>query len=280
MFQWDQVRYFVAVARAGSVSRAATQLGVSHATVLRQVARLEQNLATPLFEHRQTGYRITQEGQELLRLAEEMAANADALARRAAGRDAAVSGDLSLRLPEPGICDLLPLLKGFQDAHPGIRLLFADAASAHVDIDLRITDAPPEALVGRQLDRVRFAFQGTAGSVQADRPRWILWRDPIEPEATLDWQAKTLAAVTREPDIALEVAGHAEAVAAARAGFGLALLAAQQCPDLCPMPDPPAIRARSLWLLTHPDLRRSGRVRVFMTYATAHFLPAATADAE
>lgn len=278
MFQWDQVRYFVAVARAGSVSRAATLLGVSHATVLRQVARLEQNLATPLFEHRQTGYRITQEGQDLLRLAEEMAANADALARRAAGRDAAVSGDLSLRLPDPSICDLLPLMKGFQDAHPGIRLLLKDAASASVDVELRITDAPPEALVGRQLDRLGFAFQGTAEACQAEQLRWILWRDPVEPEATLKWQARALAAVTREPDVVLEVADHAQAVAAARAGFGLALLAADRHKDLCLMADPPLVRTRSLWLLTHPDLRRSGRVRAFMTYATSHFLPAGTAN--
>lgn len=278
MLQWDQVRYFVAVARAGSVSRAATRLGVSHATVLRQVARLEQNLATPLFEHRQTGYRITREGQELLRLAEEMAANADALARRAAGRDTALRGELRLRLPDTSICDLLPLLKGFQDAHPGIFLQFTDPVSTAADIDLRITDAPPEALVGRQLVRLSFIFQGTASAGDTPRQRWILWRDPVEPDATLAWQTRTLAALTREPHIALEVASHADAVAAARAGFGMALLAAGRSPDLSPLPDAPAILPRSLWLLTHPDLRRSGRVRAFMTYATAHFLPAADAN--
>ncbi|TVS16042.1 MAG: LysR family transcriptional regulator [Gammaproteobacteria bacterium] len=278
MFQWDQVRYFVAVARCGSVSRAAVDLGVSHATVLRQVARLEHSLATRLFEHRQTGYRITREGQELLRLAEEMAANADALLRRAAGKDSALAGDLRLRLPDASICDLLPLLKGFGDTHPGIRPLLSDPASADVDIDLRMTDAPPEDLVGRQLAKLSFTFQGTAKASKAKRPRWIVWRDAAEPEATLAWQAEALAAITREPDIALEVASHAEAVAAARAGFGMALLAAAWSPDLAPLPDAPTIPARSLWLLTHPDLRRSGRVRAFMAYAAAYFLPASVAD--
>ena len=274
MLQWDQVRYFVAVARCGSVSRAAAELGVSHATVLRQVGRLEDSLATRLFEHRQTGYRITQEGQELLRLAEEMAANADALLRRAAGKDSALAGDLRLRLPDASICDLLPLLKGFAETYPGIRPLLSDPASADVDIDVRLTDAPPEALVGRQLDKLSFTFQGTAAACEAERPRWILWRDAAEPEATLAWQAQALAAITRQPDIALEVASHAEAVAAARAGFGIALLATARNPDLVPLPEAPTSPPRSLWLLTHPDLRRSGRVRAFMAYAAGHVLPA------
>ncbi len=270
MLQWDQVRYFVAVAHAGSVSRAAGELGVSHATVLRQVARLEQSLATPLFEHRQTGYRITREGQELLRLAEEMAANADALLRRAAGRDATLTGDLRIALPDPTLCDLLPMLKDFKDSHPAIRLLLADsnerATPPEVDVSLRITDAPPEALVGRQLRRVPFAFQGTAERCTEPRPRWILWRDPIEPGATLAWQQQQLSTITRAADIALEVASHGEALAAARAGFGLALLVADAGDDLVTWPETPPIAPRSLWLLTHPDLRRSGRVRAFMQH--------------
>ena len=274
MFDWDQVRYFVAVAHAGSVSRAATGLGVSHATVLRQVARLEQSLATPLFAHRQTGYRITPEGQELLRLAEEMAANADALARRAAGRDATLAGDLRIALPDPTLHDLLPLLKGFQDAHPSIRVRLAEtsehATPPAVDIALRITDAPPEALVGRQLKRVPFAFKGTADQCSLPRPRWILWRDAIEPEATLAWQQQQLAAITRAADIALEVASHAEALAAARAGIGLALLAAESGVDLVAWLQAPPVPPRSLWLLTHPDLRRSRRVRAFMEHALKH----------
>ena len=62
--RWEPIRYFVAVARAGSVMAAARQLGVGHATVLRNVARLEAGLGLRLFDHVRTGYRLTADGEE------------------------------------------------------------------------------------------------------------------------------------------------------------------------------------------------------------------------
>lgn len=270
MLHWDQIRYFVAVAREGSVSRAAAALGVSHATVLRQVGRLEQRLGTRLFDHRQTGYRITAEGQDLLRLGLEMEANAEALLRRALGGDSTLAGDLHLLLPEPSMLDLLPMLGAFTDQHPQIRL-HADSDTAvsppTVDVALRVTDAPPEGLVGRQLRRLSFRFRGQQACIDAKHRRWILWQDPADAEAGWAWQQRALATVTRTPTVVLTVSGHAQALAAARAGIGIALLTGAAAADLPALAEAGNLPPRSLWLLTHPDLRRSARVRAFMDFA-------------
>ena len=69
MIEWDDVRYFLAVAREGSVRAAAKRLGVNHATVLRRIAQLEECLGTHMFEKLPTGYRLTAAGEEVLDLA-------------------------------------------------------------------------------------------------------------------------------------------------------------------------------------------------------------------
>jgi molybdate transport repressor ModE-like protein len=72
MIDWNDVRYFLAVARAGSVRAAAVLLGVNHATVLRRIAQLEERLGAHMFEKRPSGYRLTEAGEEILELANQM----------------------------------------------------------------------------------------------------------------------------------------------------------------------------------------------------------------
>jgi molybdate transport repressor ModE-like protein len=63
---WEDVRYFVALARHGSLSAAARTLGVNHATVARRVASFEALLGKPLFDRRADGYALTGEGKAVL----------------------------------------------------------------------------------------------------------------------------------------------------------------------------------------------------------------------
>ena len=75
MIDWDDVRYFLAVARGGSVRAAAERLGVNHSTVLRRVAQLEERLGAHMFEKLPSGYRLTAAGEEVLELAVQMEAS-------------------------------------------------------------------------------------------------------------------------------------------------------------------------------------------------------------
>ena len=79
MIDWDDVRYFLAVARGGSVRAAAERLGVNHATVLRRIAQLEERLGAQMFEKLPSGYRLTAGGEEVLEFAEQMEASSHRL---------------------------------------------------------------------------------------------------------------------------------------------------------------------------------------------------------
>jgi molybdate transport repressor ModE-like protein len=92
MIDWDDVRYFLAVARGGSVRAAAERLGVNHSTVLRRIAQLEERLGASMFEKLPSGYRLTDGGEEVLEFAEQMEASSNRLETRVFGRDQSVSG--------------------------------------------------------------------------------------------------------------------------------------------------------------------------------------------
>ncbi len=98
MIDWDDVRYFLAVARGGSVRAAAERLGVNHATVLRRVAQLEERLGARLFDRLPSGYRMTGAGEEVLGLAEQMEASSNQLEARVLGRDQGVRGSLRVTM--------------------------------------------------------------------------------------------------------------------------------------------------------------------------------------
>src|SRR3546814_11218535 len=79
MIDWDDVRYFLAVARGGSVRAAAERLGVNHSTVLRRVAQLEERLGAQMFAKLPSGYRLPAAGEAVVELAEQMGASANRL---------------------------------------------------------------------------------------------------------------------------------------------------------------------------------------------------------
>src|SRR5690606_37807247 len=92
MMDWDDIRYFLAVARGGSVRAAAGRLEVNHATVLRRIAQLEEHLGAHMFEKLPSGYRLTAVGEEVLDLANQMEASSHQLETRVFGRDQSARG--------------------------------------------------------------------------------------------------------------------------------------------------------------------------------------------
>lgn len=97
---WDDYRYFLAVARAGRLSRAGQQLGVDHATVGRRIKALEQALAVNLFDRSPQGYRLTDAGQALVHIAETMETGAIHAQAEIGGKDQMVTGTVRVGAPE------------------------------------------------------------------------------------------------------------------------------------------------------------------------------------
>jgi DNA-binding transcriptional LysR family regulator len=274
---WDQVRYFLAVARAGSAMAAAQQLGVGHATVLRNIAQLEASLGVRLFNRVRTGYRITSDGEDVLASAQGMESQAEALQRRALDRQPTPAGRLKLSICDSTLFNALPLLAALRKAYPRIELALdreRDAAARlsrlQVDAALMIGNTPPDELIGRQLARVTLRwfcstrYLGRRAVPAEEDCEYIAWTSPSELDEA--WQRAQLRRLTAQPRVAVQVDTHDDALAAVRAGLGAALLNEAHSEGLRKLPFAAPNESHGVWLLTHPDLRRSGRVRALFDF--------------
>ena len=145
MMDWDDVRYFLAVARGGSVRAAAEGLGVNHSTVLRRIAQLEERLGARMFEKLPSGYRLTAAGEEILEFADQMEASSNRLETRVFGRDQSVRGLLRMTLaPILATHLLMPDFADFARLHPDIELEIlssgelANLTNREADVAIRV----------------------------------------------------------------------------------------------------------------------------------------------
>lgn len=280
MLDWDDLRYVLAVAEAGSLAAASKRLDVNHTTVLRRVNGLEKRLGVRLFERLSTGYALTPAGSEAAAVAGHLGSTIDTLERRLAGQDLRLSGPLRVTTTDTlAVTILIPHLAAFRAEHPGVALelsisnAMADLTRRDADIAVRPSSEPPETLVGRRIADIAFAVYGrndrtspaTATDDLSDDP-WVVLDESLANTATSRWMRDALPSTT---PIACRVDSLLAAREAVRAGMGLALLPCylgDGAPGLRRVRGPlPGVRS-SLWLLTHEDLRRTARVRAFIDF--------------
>ena len=250
---WDDFRLIKAVADAKGLPSAAASMGVNHSTVFRRLKQIEEQLGTLLFER-----------HHLL-----------------AGREPAPSGELRVTTPDSLLIHLLmPMLAAFRQRYPEVRLDIVlsnqplNLSKRDADVAVRATDHPPENLVGRRVARIAWALYGRAvdfpspGEVtpqQLDASDWVSLGDSLGSLKTVKFVQEN---VTPEK-VAYKinsVLGLAEAV---EAGIGighLPCLIGDSHPSLVRLGPPDDDYAADLWLLTHPDLRHSPRVRAFLDF--------------
>ncbi len=260
-----------ALAGAGSLAGAARRLGLNHASAWRRLGAIEARLGARLFDRARTGYAPTPAGEEAIAAADRVLREIDGLERRLAGKDVAAHGTVRLTTTDTLLGLVAPVLAGLRTTHPGVAIdlvtanAFFTLTRRDADVALRPADAAPEGLVGRRLAGVAtavYAAPGMAGrAVEA-----LDWLAPDDGLAHLG-SAKWIAAHVAPERIVLRASGLPALQAAARAGMGAAPLPCflgDADAGLVRMTEPLAAMASSLWLLTHPDLRRTGRVRAVM----------------
>lgn len=273
---WDDLRLFLAVARAGSLSGAARALGVNHSTVFRRIGTFEDVLKVRLFERLPSGYVLTEAGEEMLETALRVEAEILNLDRKIAGQDLRLSGTVRITTVDMLALSLLPRhLASFRAAYPGIELEVVATNAAvslsrrEADVALRVSNQPPETLVGRRVGRLVFAVYGAAAST-VDIP--LAEQDWIGFDSDHEALIRCFANFLPETRPIFRANSVALAIAAAKAGIGLAPLPcgiADLEPDLvriAPLPDDFTL---DLWLLTHEDLRRTARIRAFLDFLAA-----------
>ncbi len=123
MLDWNDLRYFLAVARQGSTLAAGRVLRVSQTTVARRIAALEQALGVPLFEKRPAGYALTTAGQDLVSRASHVEQAADAFVDAASAQSRDLSGSVKITTEEVYAITLLtPMLRELHEQFPEIMI--------------------------------------------------------------------------------------------------------------------------------------------------------------
>jgi DNA-binding transcriptional LysR family regulator len=281
---WDDFRLVKAIADSRGLAGAAAEIGVNHSTVFRRLGQIEEALGTRLFERHRSGYAPTPAGDEMVALAARLDADILSFTRRLAGREIEASGELRVTTNDSLLVHLLtPVFARFRRQHPGVQLDIVLANEAlnlsrrDADVAIRATDDPPETLVGRRAARIAWALYGRV----ADFPGAVPALDELT--ATRSWislgdnlshvkAVKFVRAHVAPERIAYKVNTVLGLSQAVEAGIGIGHLPcfiADAQPELLRLAPPVPDFAADLWLLTHPDLRHSPRVRVFLDFLAA-----------
>jgi DNA-binding transcriptional LysR family regulator len=277
IWHWDDVRFFLAVARTGSLSGAARVLRVGHVTVGRRIALLEKRLGVTLLQRTPDGFAMTPAGDAVLRQCVAMENAAQDLERVAAGRDSLAAGSIRLTAPE-GLAHqvIAPAIAELRKDHPdlrvdlavGVRLL--DIARREADLAVRVGRPSGSGLVCRKLGEAGYSLYASRGYLAKrrtpQRGQGLAGHDLITftgaPPATSPFFMNDSLDGAR---IALRCDNPLIQQQAAANGIGVAELACflgDDCADIVRVwpGEPPALR--SVWIVVHEDLRRSARIRV------------------
>jgi DNA-binding transcriptional LysR family regulator len=280
MIDWDDVRYFLAAARGGSVRAAAKSLGVNHATVLRRIGQLEESLGARMFERLPSGYRLTAAGDEVLELARQMEASSHQLETRVFGRDQSVRGLLRVTLPPPLATHLLmPDFADFARLHPDIEMDIASSGelanltNREADVAIRVVydrkTLPlnlhglkgPEVFGGVYIAHDRLAAWLSGAS---EPTRWIV----ISAHGVPDWASQGEVRVANVP---FRVTDAEAQIVAVRQGLGITTLpcfVGDADPLLVRVPGADLHMYGTLWLLTQGETRKTKRVRLFTEFVS------------
>ncbi|MCB1684124.1 MAG: LysR family transcriptional regulator [Pseudomonadales bacterium] len=262
---WDDYRYFGFIAHSGSVRGAAEDMGVNASTVARRLDALEGRLGVRLFHRSRSGLELTSEGAAILGEVENVSGELEEVENRLRARATEAARLIRLTLPDFVAQVLIGHFAEFIRTHPALRLEFLpeqrplDIARREADVAIRITDHPPESLVGRRLGRYRLAVYASRDYLATHdpltRPDSCLWVESgMEIIRGLGFKGRFYPGMPLGPrcnNILLQLA-------AVRSGIGVSLLPCvlgDRDPDLQRVGSGAPVDAQDFWLLFHPDLR-------------------------
>jgi len=289
VLDWDQVRVFLSVARAGQLAGAAARLGLDVSTVSRRIDRLEHELGVHLFDRTREGTVPTAAAEAMLPAAEDMERG---LAQFAAAVDAietTAEGTVRLAVP-PGLADafIAPLLTHFHQRFPRVSLEI-DASISYSDLTRREADLALRASIPRSGDLIAVkllstrALPMTSAAYAAELgklkrwsdARWITWTTDLGQISTARWVTERVPGVVP----VLRTSHFASQIAAAAAGLGVALVSEpfRHVRPLVPIainralqPEWDGLPAEELWLVGHRALRTVPRIAAVWDFFAEH----------
>jgi DNA-binding transcriptional LysR family regulator len=276
--EWGNVRFFLELARSGSLARAAVRTGMHRNTIIRHVAALEQELGLSLFDRGPQGWTLTAGGEELVALALRVEEGIFAFARHVDASDRQVKGNVRLTTAFHLATNLLvPELPALSSRHPELVVEIAgdqrtvDLSHREADLALRIGRPRAAAgLVTRKMAEIAYGLYASPtyldgrGEVDFERDTFLGFNESLAGTPQERW----LARIGPRRKVGFRCNGSDTLAAAARAGLGVALL-----PSLLGDGDPalrrllPEVPFRNeIWLLVHGELRRAPRIRLVIDW--------------
>lgn len=282
MFDWNDLKYLLAVARHGSTIAAGKALGLSQSTVHRRLSELEKRLGRPLVTRHATGYRLTEFGEEMRLHAERVEASVLELERHVGDAARHESGVIRVTCPEPIVQRMTPLMDRFHARHPKLRVEFImsdrylDLSQGEADVAFRSGDTEGE-LVGRKIADSVWAIYASTGYIarrgkpnnieELSRHALVCLDESMSGHRVVKWLNETVP----NANVVARNSSVLGLVYAIKSGVGLGPLPtaiADSEADLVRVLGPIAGLARSWRLLTHPDLRRTPRISAFFDFIT------------
>lgn len=285
LIDWSDMPFILSVCEAGSLAGAARMMDVNHSTVFRRIEAVEERLGVRLFERQSHGYVMTPAGELFYERAIVLCEGMNQIELELGGKDLRLEGRLTVTTTDSLLHVLTPIIARFQDAHPDVELrILSDArpldlSRRDADIALRPTLNPPAHWVGRKLSKVFCATYASADYWEQARDllpeehRWVMLDDDLDQSPMSKVTTLKMAKGARMT-IVSTVMGVYDAV---RSGLGLAVLPVylgDQSRGLLRLDEPDPRNIWDLWLLSHPDVRRSARVHAFFEYAKNEILDA------
>jgi DNA-binding transcriptional LysR family regulator len=277
MTNWDDIRYFLSVARCGNLSIAAKELGVNHSTVSRRIQALEERHGVRLFERLPSGYEMNVAASSIYELALELEAKNQQVFRHLFGQDSRLQGEINLTMPHD-IFDycLSKDLAEFKQLQPdivpnlyvtkGIRNL----AAREADVAIRLTAEPPEYLIGKKVASLQHGIYTHSEMDLSTEVPIITWSN----ESVLPAWAQSHYP---QASIALRVDDLYAMYAAVKAGIGIARMPCYLPDIMCdtsvkrlPIELPPS--DWGVWVLSHVDLRNTAKIRCFREFLIERLL--------
>ena len=289
MFDWNDLKYFLAVARAGTTLKAAATLKVSQSTAARRIAALEKAIGVKLFDKRQSGYVPTEAGAALIKTAEEVETSTGVFGAAASAHKRGLTGTVRFTCSEIAVSALfMSALREFRDAYPSVRLELIttdrrlDLATGEADVAFRAGTPPTEPeLVGRRIAidtwsvycTKSYAEKHGAPTSPEDLPHHAFFtlHDEFPRLPIIEWIARHVP----ESAIVMRQNTIGGLFGSLRSGLGVTVMSdflASTDANLirCFTPDAPA--HSEIWLITHERLRTVPRVRALMDFLAEYLV--------
>lgn len=285
MFDWNDLRYLLAIAREGSTLSAAKALGVSQPTVQRRLAALEERIGRKLVEHHPTGYRLTELGKALYPHAVDVERSVEAFQRQLMSAGEELTGTLRVTCPEGMASRLLaPVIEAFRQKHPELRVDLImtdrrlDLAKGEAEVALRIHEPGDDHLIARRIANSPWAVFASQSYIKRHgRPQRS---EDLDQHAIIEFAgeladnhaARWLRSVAPKATIAIRGNSMLGVLAAVKSGAGLAplpMLLGGSEDGLEPVLETIPEIDTKLYLVIHADLKRTPRVRAFCDFVVA-----------